>query len=46
MRARKLEVDPFCSTCLQAGRMTTATDVDHLERVAGSNDPRFNMGDP
>jgi hypothetical protein len=41
VRARKLAVDPFCSTCLLHGKMTPATDVDHLERVTGPNDPRF-----
>ena len=41
VRAQKLSADPLCSTCLRAGRMPTATDVDHLERVAGPQDPRF-----
>ena len=41
VRAQKLAADPFCSTCALHGRMTVATDVDHLERVAGPNDPRF-----
>ena len=41
VRALKLEADPFCSVCLKAGRMTPATDVDHLERVDGPDDPRF-----
>jgi 5-methylcytosine-specific restriction endonuclease McrA len=41
LRAQKLSRDPLCSVCLAAGRTVIATDVDHLERHDGTNDPRF-----
>lgn len=41
LRAQKLEADPFCSVCVRRGQLVAATDVDHLERVAGPDDPRF-----
>ena len=36
LRASKLQLDPRCSACGQR-----ATDVDHLQRVEGPDDPRF-----
>lgn len=33
--------DPEHSRCLQEGRVTPATDVDHIVRVTGPDDPRF-----
>ena len=36
LRASKLQLDPHCSVCGQA-----ATDVDHLIRHDGPQDPRF-----
>jgi hypothetical protein len=36
LRNEKLAADPWCSVC---GRL--ADEVDHLERPAGPNDPRF-----
>jgi 5-methylcytosine-specific restriction protein A len=41
LRASKLGLDPLCSVCLAAGRTVAATDVDHLERHDGPDDPRF-----
>jgi 5-methylcytosine-specific restriction protein A len=41
LRASKLQLDPLCSVCLTAGRTTAATDVDHLVRHDGPDDPRF-----
>jgi len=41
LRAAKLQLDPLCSVCAAAGRLTAATDVDHLERHDGPDDPRF-----
>jgi 5-methylcytosine-specific restriction protein A len=39
LRLYKLSIDSLCSVCLAAGRMTAATDVDHLQPHDGPNDP-------
>jgi 5-methylcytosine-specific restriction enzyme A len=41
LRAQKLQHDPLCSVCLAAGRTMAATQVDHLDRHDGPDDPRF-----
>ena len=40
-RAIQLDVSPLCVRCLLEGRTTAATDVDHVQPVAGPTDPRF-----
>jgi 5-methylcytosine-specific restriction endonuclease McrA len=41
LRARKLEECPLCSECERSGRLTGATEVDHLQRHHGPDDPLF-----
>ena len=41
LRALQLAEAPLCSVCLAAGLTVIATDVDHLIRHAGPDDPRF-----
>ena len=41
LRAQKLATDPLCSVCLAAGKTVAASDVDHLRRHHGPNDPLF-----
>lgn len=41
LRAQKLEQDPLCSICFAAGRHVEATEVDHLQRHRGPDDPLF-----
>jgi 5-methylcytosine-specific restriction protein A len=41
LRAAMLELHPLCSVCTLAGRVEPATDVDHLERHDGPDDPKF-----
>ena len=31
--------EPLCRLCAEAGRVTAATDVDHIEAFAGLDDP-------
>lgn len=40
VRAQVLAREPYCRTCRDAGRMTTATEVDHIERFQGLDDPK------
>lgn len=39
VRARVLQDEPLCRLCAEAGRVTAATDVDHIEPFAGLDDP-------
>lgn len=39
LRAAKLSANPLCEECLRLNRVTTATDVDHIEPFNGVNDP-------
>lgn len=41
LRAQKLAVSPLCSVCLKAGCHVEATEVDHLQRHRGPDDPLF-----
>ena len=41
LRAQKLAQDPLCSVCAESGRHVAATEVDHLQRHRGPDDPRF-----
>ena len=41
LRALKLHRDPLCSVCAKENRITAATEVDHLQRHNGPNDPLF-----
>lgn len=38
-RAEVLRAEPLCRLCAEAGRVTPATDVDHIESFAGPDDP-------
>ena len=40
-RDAQLRREPLCRACGQAGRLTPATDVDHIVPVQSSSDPRF-----
>ena len=39
LRAAKLEHDPLCVDCYKRGRLTVATDVDHINNDATDNSP-------
>lgn len=39
LRARILDGEPLCRTCAEAGRVTAATQVHHLQRFSGLADP-------
>lgn len=41
VRALKLSQDPLCSVCQKQGKLAVATDVDHLIRHSGPNDPLY-----
>lgn len=40
MRAQVLAAEPLCRICAEAGRVTAATEVDHIEGFHGRDDPR------
>lgn len=40
LRAQVLSEEPLCRMCHDAGRVTAATEVDHIEPFAGLDDPR------
>ncbi len=40
VRQRLLEAEPLCRSCAAEGRVTPATDVDHIEPFTGVQDPR------
>lgn len=40
VRAQVLSGEPLCRLCAEAGRVTAATDVDHIEPFQGLADPR------
>jgi 5-methylcytosine-specific restriction protein A len=40
VRAGVLAGEPLCRICSEAGRVTAATEVDHVERFHGVDDPR------
>ena len=40
LRERILAAEPLCRFCFEVGRITAATDVDHIEPFTGLHDPR------
>lgn len=40
LRERILAAEPLCRFCCADGRVTAATDVDHIEPFNGIHDPR------
>lgn len=40
VRERILAAEPLCRFCAADGRVTAATDVDHIEPFTGLRDPR------
>lgn len=40
IRERILTAEPFCRFCKEKGRVTAATDVDHIDGNSRNNDPR------
>ncbi len=40
LRERILAAEPLCRFCAADGRVTAATDVDHIEPFTGLHDPR------
>lgn len=40
LRERILAAEPLCRFCFAVGRVTAATDVDHIEPFTGLHDPR------
>ena len=40
VRRQVLDAEPLCRSCAAEGRVTPATDVDHIEPFAGVQDPR------
>ena len=40
LRLRILEAEPLCRFCASEGRVTPATEVDHIEPFRGVDDPR------
>lgn len=40
VRLLVLAAEPLCRLCVEAGRTTAATEVDHIERFHGLDDPR------
>ena len=40
LRERVLAAEPLCRFCFEVGRITAATDVDHIEPFTGLHDPR------
>lgn len=40
LRLRILDAEPLCRFCAAEGRVTAATDVDHIEPFRGLDDPR------
>jgi 5-methylcytosine-specific restriction protein A len=42
IRAAQLLKEPWCIECKKEGRMTVATDVDHIERHQGDKQKFFN----
>lgn len=40
LRNQILAAEPLCRNCAEAGRVTAATEVHHLERFNGLHDPK------
>jgi len=39
IRAYQLKQEPLCRVCRQAGKLTPATQVDHIDGIANKNKP-------